>query len=110
MMLKISNLQYQALKQRITHQNLPGQIFGPALSLAALEVTIASGLPDIAAAPGADLLAAEPSEGDGGLEQACFVCMNAAADAVLIDCGHGGLCAGEVRSCPALRIASMELA
>ena len=26
--------------------------------------------------------------------QACFVCMDAAADAVLIECGHGGLCAG----------------
>ncbi len=25
---------------------------------------------------------------------ACFVCMDAAADAVLIECGHGGLCAG----------------
>ena len=29
--------------------------------------------------------------------QACFVCMDAAADAVLIECGHGGLCAGEAR-------------
>jgi hypothetical protein len=26
--------------------------------------------------------------------QACYVCMNAEADAVLIECGHGGLCAG----------------
>jgi hypothetical protein len=25
---------------------------------------------------------------------ACFVCMDAAADAVLIECGHGGLCVG----------------
>ena len=28
--------------------------------------------------------------------QACFVCMEAAADTVLIDCGHGGLCAGTI--------------
>ncbi len=30
---------------------------------------------------------------EGG--RACFVCEDAAADAVLIECGHGGLCAGE---------------
>jgi hypothetical protein len=28
----------------------------------------------------------------------CFVCMETEADAVLIDCGHGGLCAGEADS------------
>ena len=27
---------------------------------------------------------------------ACFVCQDAAADAVLIECGHGGLCSGDV--------------
>ena len=27
--------------------------------------------------------------------QACFVCMDVAADAVLLECGHGGLCAGD---------------
>ena len=26
----------------------------------------------------------------------CFVCQDAAADAVLIECGHGGLCSGDV--------------
>ena len=34
---------------------------------------------------------------------ACFVCMEAAADTVLIECGHGGLCAGallSIASCP----------
>ncbi len=30
--------------------------------------------------------------------QACFVCMDAAADAVLIECGHGGLCGGALPS------------
>ena len=30
--------------------------------------------------------------------QACFVCMEEAADTVLIDCGHGGLCAGTISS------------
>jgi hypothetical protein len=28
-------------------------------------------------------------------ERACFVCMDAGADAVLLECGHGGLCAGD---------------
>ena len=28
----------------------------------------------------------------------CFVCADAAADAVLVECGHGGLCAGEEKS------------
>jgi hypothetical protein len=28
-------------------------------------------------------------------ERACFVCMDAGADAVLLECGHSGLCAGE---------------
>ena len=26
----------------------------------------------------------------------CFVCFNLAADAVLIECGHGGMCSGEI--------------
>jgi hypothetical protein len=32
--------------------------------------------------------------------QVCFVCMDAAADAVLIECGHGGLCAGQTQCSP----------
>ena len=49
---------------------------------------------------------AEPSvgvaaqdDGKGGAWPAggaCFVCQDAAADAVLIECGHGGLCSGDV--------------
>ncbi len=41
---------------------------------------------------------AAPAQRDADVEgsgQACFVCEDAAADAVLIECGHGGLCAGE---------------
>ena len=34
------------------------------------------------------------AEGGGA---ACFVCEDAEADAVLIECGHGGLCAGEAQ-------------
>ncbi len=33
---------------------------------------------------------------------ACFVCMDATADAVLIECGHGGLCAGALPPCSPL--------
>jgi hypothetical protein len=42
----------------------------------------------------------------------CFVCMDAAADAVLIECGHGGLCAGALPTHslkPACRIKSILL-
>jgi hypothetical protein len=35
----------------------------------------------------------DAAEDAGG--QVCFVCMDVAADAILIECGHGGLCAGE---------------
>ena len=38
-----------------------------------------------------------------GTEQTCFVCADAAADAALMECGHGGLCAGEA---PARRVPS----
>ena len=51
-------------------------------------------------------LSAEPpagvaaqDDGKGGAWPAggaCFVCQDAAADAVLIECGHGGLCSGDV--------------
>ena len=40
----------------------------------------------------------EGATADLGYEEqegkACFVCLDADADAVLIECGHGGLCAG----------------
>ncbi len=33
-------------------------------------------------------------------EQACYACVDAAAAAVLMECGHGGLCAGEAQRAP----------
>ena len=44
--------------------------------------------PGLAGEEGADAV-----EDAGG--QVCFVCMDAPVDAILIECGHGGLCAGE---------------
>jgi hypothetical protein len=40
-----------------------------------------------------ELEGADAAEEAGG--QSCFVCMDAAADAILIQCGHGGLCTGQ---------------
>ncbi len=58
------------------------------------------GLDASAAVPTEVPAAASAAEGEAAIDanrggQACFVCMDAAADAVLIECGHGGLCAGE---------------
>ena len=36
----------------------------------------------------------------------CLVCLDAAADAVLLECGHGGMCAGESAATPACLISS----
>ena len=51
--------------------------------------------------PSAGTAAQEPGSWPGGpgawpAGGACFVCQDAAADAVLIECGHGGLCSGDV--------------
>ena len=34
-----------------------------------------------------------PKDGGGRSHDACYLCMDNAADAVLVECGHGGLCA-----------------
>ena len=58
------------------------------------------------AEPSAGIAAQEPERGPGGAWPAggtCFVCQDAAADAVLIECGHGGMCSGDAMgrySCP----------
>ena len=51
----------------------------------------------------AELSAHDCGEEDGGEDSdawsatggTCFVCLDAAADAVLVECGHGGMCAGD---------------
>ncbi len=65
-------------------------------SSAAYQAPMDAGLPCLASASAAtrELGDEECGNGERG-EQACFVCMDAAADAMLIECGHGGLCAGE---------------
>ncbi len=62
-------------------------------SSAALKASMDAGLPCLASTT-EESVDEECGNGEKG-GQACFVCMDAAADAVLIKCGHGGLCAGE---------------
>ena len=40
----------------------------------------------------------EEEEAAGWVGRVCFVCQDTAADAVLVECGHGGLCAGVCRA------------
>lgn len=78
--------------------------------VASLDAALSPGA-ELAAEPTEELAAAGAAEGEAAIDanrtgQACFVCMDAAADAVLIECGHGGLCAGDTRSrrpCPPIR-------
>ena len=42
------------------------------------------------AAAAAAALAAQ--EEDGAEEETCFVCLDGRKDAILLECGHGGLC------------------
>ena len=37
----------------------------------------------------------------------CLVCLDAAADAVLVECGHGGLCAGAATRAPFTTVLSL---
>ena len=47
------------------------------------------------------------AEGWGG--GTCFVCLDAAADAVLVQCGHGGLCAGAAAPPHATRATAIRM-
>ena len=51
------------------------------------------------ASPGSSAGVAAQEGGQGGAWPAggaCFMCEDAAADAMLIECGHGGLCSGDI--------------
>ncbi len=84
-MIQIFILQYQRYTQPIEQSSYWAQLTAPEVG------------GDSRAVAGSTASTAAP-ERDADAEQggrACFVCVDAAAEAVLIECGHGGLCAGE---------------
>jgi hypothetical protein len=96
MVHQISRLHYQGQIQPTAERSHQVLKIGLSASSADYQAPMDAGLPCLASASAAtcELRDEECGNGESG-GQACFVCMDAAADAMLIECGHGGLCAGE---------------
>ncbi len=96
MVHQISRLHYQGQIQPTADQSHHALKIGLNASSAAYQASMDAGLPCLASASVGTEESVDEECGNGERGgQACFVCMDAAADAVLIKCGHGGLCAGE---------------
>ncbi len=95
-MQKISKFQYQRIfdteSQELSYSNSISDGLGASLGLASRPGAELGAELELSAAAGATEGAAVIDAKGGG--QACYVCLDAAADVVLIECGHGGLCAG----------------